>query len=356
MNIHFRNISVLLTLSLTLSCSNPTGIQKTDSDNATPDAVIESLISSYNNRNLDIYLRNFSEDCQFKQGSEFLWGISREEQIHERLFASVTAVDLNLTELRSEQLTEARHVGVYNYDLSVELPTEQVLLAQGQVEFEFVKDAQERWRIQSFSDLKDRFSKSAQGVFIATATEDSVDYFPLRVGHKWNYEEILFNMPGYETIVTDSLILRGKLYYSLKDFVFPFFMQPTFARVDSFGEFKMFFPADSSELTIFKFNAAVGDTWSFQPPGNLNFPTTVELIARKDSLKVPAGTFKNVLEYLLTINFSTRVLYEFGENIGMIRQRGENQELVLKNAFINGDIIVSVNTKQYSWTQIKMGF
>lgn len=352
MNIHFRNISVLLTLFLTLSCSNPTGIQRTDSDNATPEAVIQNLISSYNSQNLDDYLSNFSEDCQFREDAEFLWGLKQERQIHERLFASVTVVDLNLTEWQSEQLTEERQVGVYNYDLRMDLPTEQVLLAQGQVEFEFVKDTQERWRIQSFSEIKDQFSK-----FAKAAPEDSVDYFPLQVGNKWIYfDRLIPTLPDFEVLVTDSVMISGNLYFQC-DKGFPF--SASFARVDSLHRLRLFFEEDSTERIVFDLAADVGDSLTFIPP-NATEIVVVELITHKDSLSVPAGTFPDVLDFLITdLNSGSRSHIEFAANIGMIRATGHNQELVLKGARVNGKeygVITEVERHYFSWTQIRKSF
>lgn len=349
MNIHIRNIFALLTISLILSCSSPTGIQKTDSDNATPEAVIENLISSYNNRDLDNYMSNFSEDCQFKEDAEFLWGLAQEGQIHERLFASVTGVELKLAELRSEPVSEKQYMAVYNYDLNIKLPTEQVLFATGQVEFEFVKDTRERWRIQAFRDMKDRFTKLAK-----SAPEDSVDYFPLQLGNKWvYYDRLIPTLPDFDVLITDSVTINGNLYYK-SDKGFP--LAASFARVDSLNRLRLFFKEDSTERIVFDLASEVGDSLTFIPP-NATEIIVVELINHNDSLSVPAGTFPDVLEFLITdYNSGSRSLFEFAANVGIIRQRGTNSEVVLKSAVIDGELVVSVETRYFDWTQIKLSF
>jgi hypothetical protein len=86
----------------------------------------------------------------------------------------------------------------------------------------------------------------------------------------------------------------------------------------------------------------------------------VELISHKDSVTAPAGTFKDVLEFLITdYNSGSRYLFEFAANIGVIWKDGTNQVLALKRAFVNGKkypVVVSVGTRHFNWTQIKMSF
>lgn len=342
---------------LILSCSNPTSFHEAIAVNSTPEAVIQNLIFSYNSRNLDKYLSNFSEDCQFRKNSEFLWGISQEEQIHERLFASVNEVDLKLEEITSEQVTEKQQVIVYSYELSIKLPTEQVLLANGRVQFEFMRDVQERWRIQSFREIKDQFSKSEKAVSTKSTTEDSVDYFPLQVGNKWIYQDLVNpNFPDFEVNVTDSSIIHGNLYFHLDRFPF---VTDAFYRVDSLQQLNLFMPSDSSELTIYKFTAGVGDSWSVHLPGDPD-SMIVELTSRKDSLAVPAGTFTDVLEFLITdFNSGARFICEFSADVGLIRQTGENQVLELKGARVNGNeigVVTGIKNESLDWTQIKEGF
>jgi len=121
----------------------------------------------------------------------------------------------------------------------------------------------------------------------------------------------------------------------------------------------MFFTCDSSEHAVFDLAAEVGDSLSFIPPGATG-TVVVELCSQRDSLAVPAGTFPDVLEFVITDNNSgASLVYQFAANVGIIRQSATNQILALKSAFVNGEtypIITSVEPSYTSWTQIKSNF
>jgi hypothetical protein len=341
---------------LVFGCTHPTDFEAGKFAAHTPEELAANLSQAYQETKLDGYLSSFSEDCRFLYGGEYLWGKTHEQKIHQRLFAAAKSIELRFTEALNEEASETSRRSIYYYYLQIQLPSEEPLEAQGMVEMGLAKSTIGTWQISSFRELDTGLQKPTPTTSKTSAINNDVDYFPLRVGNQWIYEETIFPiLPDVRTVVTDSVMIRGELYYSLQDFGFPYFMQPTFLRVDSVKQIKLFVAADSSELTIFDLAAEISDSLIFQPPG-LNEIAVVELISQKDSLKVPAGTFPNVLEFLITdCNSGSRFLYEFAADIGIIRQRGTNSELVLKSANING-IVVSVETRHFNWTQIKMSF
>ena len=342
------------------NCGSPTEFNEPAILHFSPEEAVESLSNAYGQKNLELYMSSFSEDSKFSDGSQYLWGKEQERSIHQRMFRSVKDIDLNMGELRTQEAAQNNKKAFCDYRLTLRFPSEQTLEARGQVELEMVKNERGAWHVYSFREITNGLSELVNKKTNVTAATDSIDYFPLTVGNYWTYEEqFIPTLPGYTTTVTDSVIIRGNLYYSLQDFVFPFFMQPTFLRVDSLMQLKMFFQADSSEKAIFDFNAAFGDTLIFHPPG-YRYHVLVELISQRDSVKVPAGTFANVLEFLITdFNSGGRFTYEFAADIGMIRQTGTNQVLALKKAYINGKkypLITNVETRYLNWTQIKLSF
>jgi len=343
-----------LTISLLFSfCNRPIEFEQSGFLYTSPEETVANLTQAYKEKNLEGYSSSFTDDSQFYQESEYLWGKAQEEKIHRKMFAAVKTIELKMTEAWNEEATETTRRTVYNYQLKVELLSEQILQGEGQVSLDFVKNENGYWQINSFRELDTGLRKLGQPVSSTVTNNDSVDYFPLRVGNRWTYENQLYpKMPDVQTTVTDSLIIRGQLYYKVQDA----FFSTSLLRVDSLQNLKMLMTEDSSEVTLFKFQAAVGDTWSYSYP-NFGGRIVVELISRQDSLEVPAGTFKDVLEFQTTVDFLLVSLDEFAANVGRIRQRGENQEVVLKSAEVNGrkyPVIVSVETHYFNWTKIKL--
>lgn len=347
------SITIFCMICISSSCTNPTSFQDSSGLNVTPEILINKLISAYQTQNVADYISVFSTNCQFKKDSQFLWGIKQEEQIHERMFASVTRVDLELNEIRSEQVTEKRKVTLYSYKLLVELPAEQVFLVAGQVELDLVKDVLETWRIQAFFEIKDGYGKA---ISTRLTEDDNSDYLPLRVGNTWLYKNTFMpTLPEIRTTVTDSLMIQSTQYYRIDNFLYPAFC---LNRLDSLL-FKTFVDEDSMELTVLDFDATIGDSLVFTFP-NLTEPWVVELISEKDSVTVPAGTFLNVKEFLLTdFNSGSRFQYEFAAGIGIIRQRGSNTINELFSAEVNGKIypvVTGIKSRLSTWTDLKQSF
>jgi hypothetical protein len=338
---------------LVLGCAHPTDFEAGKFAAHTPEELVTNLSQAYQEKNVERYLGSFSGDCRFLYGGNYLWGKTHEQKIHQRLFGTAKSIELKLTEALNEEATETRRLSIYHYYLQIELRSEQTLEAQGMVELGMAKSSAGNWQINSFGELNVGLQKPAPTTSKTNAINNEVDYFPLRVGNQWIYEETIFPIPDIRTVVTDSVLIRGELYYSVQDFGYPFVTG--FLRVDTLKQVRTFIPADSSEYVIFDLNADFNDSLIFVPPGASEI-AVVELISRKDSVRVPAGTFQDVLEFLITdYNSGSRFQYEFAPDIGIIRQRGTNSELVLKSAQVNG-IVVSVETRVLNWTQIKMSF
>ncbi len=192
----------------------------------------------------------------------------------------------------------------------------------------------------------------------AYTLQDSVDYLPLRVGNSWTYEEqITPNVPDIELVITDSLMLQGNSYHLVQNG--EGLLYSNFVRMDSLHQLRSFFTDDSSERIIFDFTAEIGDSLIFVQP-NAPSITVVEFCCHKDSVEVPAGTFLNVIEFVISDFSSGSVsICEFAANVGIIRGQGTNSMLVLKSASINGNkypIITSVRQSGSSWTQMKSTF
>jgi hypothetical protein len=319
-----------------------------------PNELIASLNQAYEEKNLKGYLSLFSEDSHFLSGGDSLWGKAREQEIHQKMFAAAKTIELSLTEGWNEEATETNRRTVCHYYLQVQMPGTEMLTAQGQVELGLAMTSADVWQISSFRELETGLQKPATTSSNASAVGgNGKDYFPLRVGNRWSYEEIYWHYSDFETVVKDSMLIRGNLYYYLDH-------SPVFAdgffRVDSLQQFRLFMPADSSELTIFRFNAEIGDSLILQLSDD-DDPMIIELVSRKDAATVPAGTFRNVLEFLLTdYGSGSRFVFQFAEGIGLIRERVPGEEFVLKSAYVNGELIVSVEEEKYDWTEIKRRF
>lgn len=346
---------VVMSLLLT-GCLQPTEIDS-ESNLSQPESVVENLALAYNEKNLKRYMEKYSRQISFFDGMLELWGYDTEKRIHDKLFEQATRINLEMQRAGDMIVTDSSRQSAYNYRMSLELNHAPATMVEGEVVLDFIKNEDDNWLITSFRERNGKLNKPSN---FASVPDDSVDYFPLRVGNSWTYEEQF--APGVKNrkvVIEDSVMIKGNLLYQAAAPGYFFVISASFARQDSLKELILFVEDDSTERIIFDFAAAVGDSITFTPP-NAFEEMVVELIGRKDSLAVPAGTFADVLEFLITDNNSgSRFLYEFAANIGLVRQRGTNQVMALKSAFINGKkypVITHVKTKYTTWTQIKRRF
>lgn len=353
-----RNARLLLLSSfiflLLIGCKQPTEFNL-EPNLLTPEDVVENLVIAYQKKDLRLYLSSFVNHCIFFDNEKALWGFETEKRIHEKMFEQANILNVKMRHLESKEVIENIMKSTYSYYLDLQLGDEPSTKAEGEVVIEFFKKEDNSWQITSFRERKSEASKVSN---LILTTHDSVDYFPLRLNNSWTFEELFIpNIPDVEFSVTDSINLKGNRYYQVENLGFPLFSN--FVRTDSLHQLRFFFEDDSTDRIVFNLAAEVGDSLIFTPP-NATEIMVVELISHKDSLAVPAGAFSNVLEFLITdFNSGSRFLYEFAANIGIIRQRGTNQVLALKSAFVNGKrypIITSVEASYSSWTQIKNRF
>ncbi len=346
---------------LFFGCARPTDYESETLITRTPEELVANLSQAYHEKNVERYLSTLSEDCRFLDSFDNLWGKTQEQRIHQKMFGSTKTIELKLSEGWNKEVTETTRRTVYHYYLQVQLLSTERLEAKGQVELVFAKTPFNTWQINSFRELKTGLQKIAPAASDDHVTKSEVDYFPMGVGNRWTYEEQFApNIPDIEVLVIDSVMIRGNLYYQSEAYGWGLFpISASFARQDSLHQLRLFVEDDSTEHLVFNLAAEIGDSLTFIPP-NATEVMVVELKSHKDSLTVPAGTFKDVLEFLITDNNSGSVyLYEFAANIGVIRQRGTNQVLALKSAFVNGEkypVVVGVETRYFTWTQIKMSF
>lgn len=344
-----------LIFPLLIGCSQPTEFDS-QLDLRTPERVVDNLTFAYHERNLERYMNSFSDQSLFLDGARELWGYDTEKLIHKKMFAMATEIDLEMRALGDHFVSGDRVQAAYVYRLNLQWADESPTTAQGEVLLEF-KNEGDNWRIASFRERKNVLRKGSGAMF---AAHDSVDYFPLRIGNSWTYEEQLFHGKENRTVlIEDSVMINDNLFYQAADQGYFFIVSGSFARQDSLHQLRLFVEDDSTELVIFSFAAEIGDTLFFTPP-NASERVAVELINRKDSLTVPAGTFSDILEFQVS-DFNSGSVYasEFAANIGLIRWHGTNSISALKSALVNGKkypIITGIKNVYASWTQIKSGF
>ncbi len=348
---------ILIMLVLFSACSNPAAYTEDRAAFLSPDSTIENLVKSYNEKDLKAYISSFCDTSHFYDEDIYLWDIRQERRLHKTMFAWASDINLAMQPISRRFVEDDSAQAAYRYQLRLQIPGEQTLIGEGEAELGFLKTKKNTWKIKSFRETKIGLSKN---VSIETLPDDSVDYFPLSVGNSWTYEEQF--APGIEdqeVLITDSVMINENLYYQAAGHGYFFIVSASFARRDSLNQLRLYVEDDSTEYIIFNLAAEVGDSLIFIPPFSTEV-IVVELISHKDSLTVPAGTFADVLEFLITdFNSGSRQVYEFAANIGLIRQRGTNQVMALKSAFVNGNkfpVITSVENRNVSWTQLKSGF
>jgi hypothetical protein len=338
---------------LVLGCAHPTDLKDGEFAARTPEEVAANLTRAYKETRLDGYVSIFSEDCRFLYGGEYLWGKTLEQKIHRRMFGAAKSIELKLTDALNEEVTKTNRRTLSYYYLKIQLRSEETFEAQGLVELELVKNTIGTWQINSFRELDNSLQKAVQSAPEIHKTDDAADYFPLRVGNTWLYKDRLITThpETLRTTVTDSVVLHGKRFYRVKNHLYTGY---ELVRLDSL-KLKAFVEEDSTELTVLDLNASIGDTLIIISPYSPE-PFIVELLDEKDSLTVPAGTFKNVKEFLVMDNNSgSAFLYYFAEGVGLIRQDGTNTINELISARVN-DVVVSIKARDLDWTKIKMSF
>ncbi len=353
----FRRILPTAAIFILFSrCNHSTPLDHSKITHSSPASIIKSLQGGYNEKKLNLYLSCFDPNSMFTNGASYSWDLQEESRIHSNMFATAKSIVIELNEDLNVSAYAADTIRTYMYKVIIELPTNKSLEANGRIEIEFANYDSLGWLITSMNDTKTGFSKALSSEVKQLAINDSLDYFPLRVGNRWIYKEQNFMTTPIQASVIDSIVIGGNLYYGMDNFIFPVWGEKSYVRIDSLQQLKMLVTPDSSEITIFKFAAAVSETWQYQIPGEAT-PVEVTLL-KVDSSSVPAGIFSNVL-FFQSIFPPHVFIDEFAPDIGRIRFQGENSNLFLQSAHINGKdypIKTSVETDDLSWTKLKLAF
>jgi len=222
LNLHGTRIAFLggLTFLFVTGC----GSQSTEFDPKpnllTPEGVVENLTVSYQERNIERYMSNYADSSIFLDGQIQLWGVGVEKSLHERMFEAARELDLTMRPIANETHGEGSVQTTYRYQVNLQPTSGAAMRASGEVALAFIRGEGNGWKILSFRERERVLKKTSDVIHIR---QDSVDFFPLRVGNSWTYEEQFApNIPDVEAVVSDSLMLRGNLYYSLQNSGFPF--------------------------------------------------------------------------------------------------------------------------------------
>jgi hypothetical protein len=125
--------------------------------------------------------------------------------------------------------------------------------------------------------------------------QDNTTYFPLHIGDYWLYNEGTLRQYGRK--VEDSVRINDKKYYvRLVGVGNHSYEERDTVRLTEMND--VVFYRDCEEYILYKFNAAIGDTWSYTTNG---IRYAVRLIEKVDSFQIQEGplmgTYQNVLEF-----------------------------------------------------------
>jgi hypothetical protein len=182
-------------------------------------------------------------------------------------------------------------------------------------------------------------------------TSDTVDYYPLKFGNIYYYNNADFCPPdivlGNYLLLTrrifDSTIYNNKKYYVTR--VVMRHIKLDTARVDSNNNLILL--EQCKERVFYKFNAKVGETWNYiDTISGKEFNSKITLKSRTDTVRGHAGTFTNCLRFDFqdTRAFSFHFTDWIAPNIGFV-YRCIEEPYGLYEAVING--------KKYPITSVK---
>ncbi|MBL0177075.1 MAG: hypothetical protein IPP94_17785 [Ignavibacteria bacterium] len=177
---------------------------------------------------------------------------------------------------------------------------------------------------------------------------DSVDYFPLEVGNSYSYEFVSRCHPDSITYhgypyrshrITQSCIINGTPY-SVFD---SYFLTPDTMRRDEAGNIVMY--NWGVEQPFYKTNIQVGESWGFnlRLTHGPNYGFVGTLVARDDTMTVPAGHFTRCLKYYFKMQNSTLEFTDWlAPDVGLV-YRCIDESYRLERAQIRGRVYPGTN-------------
>ena len=183
--------------------------------------------------------------------------------------------------------------------------------------------------------------------------QDSTDYFPLHVGDFWRYKG---DEQQWDAIkVVDTSIIDGKRYY-VRQHPIPYTYYDTLG-VDSLRE--VFQYVGNENWTLYKFNASVGDTWSYTYITPLDTQhVVIRLTAKLDSFTVGSGPLKGVYRNVLVFYNDIPGTYDawsydyLAPGLGLIYREWQLDRRILYGAIINGKLYGDTSTTDIKLTNI----
>ncbi len=98
----------------------------------TPEGVVENMIVSYQEKNLERYMSNFAESSIFLDDEVKLWNFEVERRLHERMFAGAREIDLTMQPITSKTIVDGSVQSTYSYQAKLVRLSGVVMTASGQ--------------------------------------------------------------------------------------------------------------------------------------------------------------------------------------------------------------------------------
>ena len=177
---------------------------------------------------------------------------------------------------------------------------------------------------------------------------DSADYFPLEVGNSYSYEFVSRCHPDSITYhgypyrshrITQSCIING-IPYSVFD---AYFLTPDTMRKDDAGNIVVY--NWGVEQPFYKMNIQAGESWGFnlRLTNHENHDFIGTLVAKDDTMTVPAGHFTRCLKYHFKMQNSTLEFTDWlAPDVGLV-YRCIDESYRLERAQIRGRVYPGTN-------------
>jgi len=120
---------------------------------------------------------------------------------------------------------------------------------------------------------------------------DSISWFPLAVGNEWHYQSENFTQTA---VISDTIQRRGTVYYEY--LVGEHEMHYYFRSADD--RLYLWHAPDSTEILIYDFTAAVGDTWKLPEAFACDLGKAISLEERELTVETSADTFFNCVRFV----------------------------------------------------------